>query len=125
MKPTVSATRTYSPRLQVDAPNRRIERGEGLIGDKHVAARKRIEQRRLADVGVADQRDQRFAMRCAAPRAALTRDVFELAPQNADAALDAAAVDLEFGFAGTARADAAAQAREIGADPDQIRLPIA
>ena len=41
----------------------------GLIGDERIAARQRVEQRRLADVGVADQRDERFAVRAPLRRA--------------------------------------------------------
>ncbi len=51
--------------------------------------------------------------------------VVELTTQQRNAALDAAPVDFEFGFAGTARADTAAQAREIRTHADQIGLSIA
>lgn len=64
-------------------------------------------------------------MRRATPRPALTFDVLEVAAQDRDAALDAPAIDLELGFAGTAGADTTAEAREIRADTDQIRLAIA
>ncbi len=125
MKPTVSATRTYSPGCEIHAPDRWIERRKRLIRDEHVAACKRVEQRRLAGIGVADQCNQRLVARGGTPRFSLTAHVFELAAQHADAALDAPAIDFEFGFTGSARTDAAAQSRKIGADADQIRLPIA
>lgn len=60
-----------------------------------------------------------------AARGALLPDFLELPPQHADALLNAAAVHLQFRFAGAARPDAAAQTREIGSDPDEIGLAIA
>ena len=58
-KPTVSASTT---RAAAAASMRRtvgIERGEQLVGGVRVGAGERVEQRRLAGVGVADQRDAR------------------------------------------------------------------
>ena len=48
-------------RCEIGAPHRRVERRKRLVGDERVAARQRVEQRRLADVRVSDQRDERFA----------------------------------------------------------------
>src|SRR5580700_3070375 len=92
---------------QIDAPDRGIEGRKRLIGDEHVTASERIEQRRLTDVGVADERDERLAMRRTPPRSALATDFFELPAQHADAVLNATAIDFELGFTGAARADAA------------------
>ena len=44
--------------------------------------------------------------------------------EHGDALLNAAAIHLELGFAGTARPDAAAQAREIRARADEIGLTV-
>ena len=40
------------------APRRRIERGERLVRDEHGRAGERVQQRRLSDVRVADQRGE-------------------------------------------------------------------
>ena len=129
MKPTVSARRTLRPGRDVGAAQRRIERRERLVGDERAFALpgpgEPVEQRRLADVRVADERDERIAAAPAAPRLALLAHVVELALQQRDALLDLAAVDFELRFAGTARADAAAQPRERGARADQVRLAVA
>jgi hypothetical protein len=45
--------------------------------------------------------------------------------QCGDALCDPAPVDFEFGLTGSARSDSAAEAREFGAGPDQIRLTVA
>ena len=82
-----------------------------------------IEQRRLAGVGVADQRDRRHR-RLVPPLAQLraaAADRVDLLRQDADAVADAAAVGFELGFAGAARADAAAQPRQRVARSDQPR----
>ncbi|MNJ67077.1 hypothetical protein D3C77_632180 [compost metagenome] len=42
---------------QLQAPQRRIQRGEQLVGRVDVGFRERVEQRGLAGVGVTDQRD--------------------------------------------------------------------
>jgi hypothetical protein len=55
----------------------------------------------------------------------LAAHVVELTIQYADALRDPPAIDFEFGFTGTARPDAAAEPREVGADADEIRLPVA
>ena len=85
---------------------------------------KPVEQRRLADVGVADQRDERIAAAAGAPRRALFAHDFELPAEQGHARGDLAPVDLELRFTGTTRTDAAAEPRERGARTDQIRLPV-
>ena len=59
-------------RREVGTADGRIERREGAVGDVCVAPSQNVEQRRLADVGVPDQRDERFAMRTGPPQASLT-----------------------------------------------------
>ena len=54
-------------RLRLERAHRGVERGEELVGDEHLAAGERAHQRRLAGVGVADERDaQLVAARVAA-----------------------------------------------------------
>jgi hypothetical protein len=119
MKPTVSASRTLRSGATC----------ERLIGDKGAVVRagtgKPVQQRRLADVRVADERDEGVAAAPAAARFTLPAHVFERTLQQRNALLDLAAVDFEFRFAGTARSDAAPQSRERGARTDQVRLPVA
>jgi hypothetical protein len=59
MKPTVSDSDTERPALpsQVQLPRGGVQRGEQLVGRIGARLDQRIEQRRLAGVGVADQRD--------------------------------------------------------------------
>ena len=59
MNPTVSETSSSRLIRQPNAPDERIERDEQRVGRDRVAARQRVEQRRLAGVRVADQRDRR------------------------------------------------------------------
>ena len=129
MKPTVSASRTLRPSADVDAPQRRIERRERLIGDERrvaAGAGQPVEQRRLADVRVADQRDERIAAaRRSARVARCLRTSSSCAAQQRHARCDFAPVDFELRFTGTARADAAAEPRERDARADQVRLAVA
>ena len=71
MKPTVSETSERAAARQRHAPRRGIERRERLVGDKHRRARERIEQRRLADVRVADERREEEPVALAREAAAL------------------------------------------------------
>ena len=89
---------------QVDRAQGRIERGEQHVGGQHVGARHAVEQRRLAGIGVADQRDDRIrhALSAVAMQRAGAFDLFELGLDLGDALVDQAAVGLELGFAGAA-----------------------
>ena len=115
MKPTVSETSSSRLIRQPHLPDERIERHEQRVGRDRVAAGQRVEQRRLAGVGVADQRDGRHR-RLVPPLAQLRRGA--AAPcsmsfdRTLDARADAPAVGFELGFAGAARADAAAEPRQ-------------
>ena len=57
MKPTVSETSTRGRVSGTQRPHGGVERREQLVGDVDLAAGERAHQRRLAGVGVADQRD--------------------------------------------------------------------
>lgn len=64
-------------------------------------------------------------MRRCSSRHASTPHVVELSRENADARCDASTIDLQLGFARTAGSNPTSQAREIGADADELGLAIA
>ena len=106
----------------------RVERREHPVGDQHGALGERAQQRALAGVGVADDReDRQLAPRAPAPpRLALPAQRAELALQPRDALAHAPAVDLELLLAGPAPADPAGQARERAVlDLREPRQPVA
>ena len=109
---------------QLHAAHQRIERDEQRVRRDRVAAGQRVEQRRLARVGVADERHRRDR-RLVPPLAQLRRGGGGPSSisfrEHADAVADAAAVGFELGFAGAAGADAAAQPRQRVARSDQPR----
>jgi hypothetical protein len=89
-----------------------VEGREQLVGDEHVRAGERAHQRRLARVGVPDQRD---AQRLLTPRPSRLRLVFDggqLRLELGDAVADLAAIELHGGLPRAAPLpDAAALAR--------------
>ena len=116
MKPTVSAATTGRAAGQRDAPHGRIERREQLVRDVGVGAGQRAKQRGLAGVRVAHQRERGHRnLGAHAPSGlALLFDLLEAFRQHAHALADEAAVGLELRLAGTAHADAALLALEVG-----------
>ena len=105
-----------------------IERGEQLVGGVRIRAGERVEQGRLAGVGVADQRDARqFAAHArAAHLRALHFDFFQARLQLLDALLQQATVGFQLRFAGTAQADrTAALAFQVGPAAHQARGHVA
>src|SRR6185295_771990 len=106
---------------------RRVERREQLVGGIHVAVDERVEERRLACVGVADQRDaERLVLLACTPlRAALALDALELLANALDALADHAAIELDLCFArAAARADAAALPLEVAPAAHQSRREV-
>ena len=81
--------------------------------EQHLRAGDAVEERAFAGVGVADQGDGGHGNRLAALALLLAHAAhgFEIELELIDAALDAAAIGFELGFAGSAGADAAAQLR--------------
>ena len=69
MKPTVSPSRNSQPVGHADPAHQRVERHEQRVGRGSALARQLVEQRRLARVRVADERDGRLRAPCAAARA--------------------------------------------------------
>ncbi len=104
----------------------RIERDEQRVRRFRVRARQHVEQRRLAGVGVADERDRRHR-RLVAPLAQLRAPLphlLDVFGDRVDARADAPAIGLELRFAGAPRADAAAEPRQRGARADQPRQQV-
>ena len=104
-----------------------IERGEQLIGGIDAGAGHRVEQGRLAGIGVADQGDQRqrAAFTRTARLGALHFDLVETLLQLLDARAEQATVDFELGLARTAQADrTAALALEMGPAAHQSRRQV-
>ncbi len=114
MKPTVSDTQQLAAIGQAHLAHQRVERHEQRVGRDGVLVRQPVEQRRLAGVRVADERDGRHRL-LLAPLAKLRPPLphlLDLALDRLDARANAPAIGLELRFAGAARADAAAEPRQ-------------
>ena len=98
-----------------DASRERIEGGEGCVGGQCLGARERLQQRRLAGVRVADERDDGDAVALAPPpvEGALRAHGLDLALESADPAANQAAVGLELRLTGAARPDRALEPLEV------------
>ena len=96
------------------APRARVERGEELVFGEHVGIGERVEERALAGVGVAHDRDHRH-VESAAPAAtllALLGQRLELRFEVRQALACPPATDFELRFTGAAPADTAGETRE-------------
>ena len=101
--------------LVLEAARRRVERLEEPVSHRDLGVRERVQERRLADVRVAGERDGRRlgAPALLAADVALLLEPLEPALQERDAAARDPAVGLELRLAGAPRADAAAEALEV------------
>ena len=100
----------------------RIQRCEQHVGRLHIGAGQAIEQRRLAGIGVADQRYYaiRDALAPGAMQSARRLHLLDFVLKPGNALADEAAVGLDLGFAGTAHeSKATALALEMGPRPHQ------
>ena len=107
----------------VGAAQRGVERGEQLVGGVGLGAGEPVEQRRLAGVGVADERHRadrrlppRLALRCPLPG-----DAREAFLERLDADAEQAPVRFELRLAGAAQPDAALLPLEVRPAADEPR----
>ena len=99
----------------LEAARRRIERLEQAVAHRDGGVRERVQERRLADVRVAGERDRRNlgAPPLLAADVALPPQLLEPALQERDALPREPAVRLELRLTGASRADAAAEPLEV------------
>ena len=99
---------------EAEGARRRVERLEEPVGDRDVGVGERVQQRRLAGVGVAGEGDERdgAADAAGALRAPRLRHALDAPLQRLDAPAHHAAVDLELRLARAAHVDAGAEARQ-------------
>ena len=105
----------------------RIERREQFVSRERVALGHRVEQRRLARIGVAADRDDRqiATLAPAAAQPAIVGELGEATLEQRDPIARAATIDLELGLAGTATADATGEPRHHRVLLDQPRQRVA
>ena len=106
----------------LEAARRRVERLEEPVLDADVRAGQRVQERRLADVRVAGERDggRAAARALLAPRRAVLADLLEAPPQQRDLVARETAVGLELRLAGAARADAGAERTGAAAEALEV-----
>ena len=102
---------------------RRIERVEQPLPHAHVGVGERVQQRRLAGVRVAGQRDARRVRLVAAlaHHAPVALGLLEPPLQLRDAVASETAVGLDLGLTGATGADPAAEPLEVGPQPSHAR----
>ena len=103
------------PAAQAQRAGRRVERVEQPVAHAHLGAGERVQQRRLAGVGVADQRDrrQRGALALGALDRARALHVLQAAAQRRDPVAREAPIGLDLRLPGSPRADPATEPLEV------------
>ncbi len=127
MKPTVSDSTAFEPPGRDTALMVGSSVANSVSSAKYLGPGQRVEQGRLAGIGVADQRHRRVGHALArfAMQAARTAHLLELLADDVDALADDAAVGLDLRLAGTAeKTEAAALPLKVGPGPDQPALLI-
>ena len=111
-----------APAVVLEGARRRIERFEEPVVDGDVRIGQRVEQRRLADVRVAGERDRRrFAALPFLPaHVALLAQIHQSPAQERDASPGDAAVGLELRLTGAARADSCADRSHAAAETLEV-----
>ena len=111
---------------QTNRADCRIERGEHFRRREHFSVRERVEESGFSGVRVADESNhaERHSLAGAAARGSLAANRFDGFFNFTDAVANPAAIGFEFLFAGAARADAAAEARELFAASREAREKI-
>ena len=102
---------------QTNPPHKRIEGHKQSVRRRRLLLCQPVEQRRLAGVGVADERHGRYGLFVATLAQLMTTlpHLVDFALNRLNARPDAPAVCLELRLTGTARPDASAETRECGA----------
>ena len=111
------------PPAQAQRARGRVERVEKAVAHADLGAGQRVQQRRLAGVGVADERDrrQRRALALGALHRARALDVLQAAAQHGDAVARQASIGLDLRLPRPPRADPAAEALEVRPQPAHAR----
>ena len=104
-----------APAVVVEAARHRVERLEEPVAHGHRRGGEGVQERRLADVRVAGQRDGRRLCAAAllAAHVPLEPQLLEPSPEERDAVACDPAVRLELRLAGASRSDAAAEPLEV------------
>ena len=121
-KPYSIGNHTLAAWLDRDASRQRIEGGKQLIGRVGRSAGQRIEQSRLARIGVANERYRKGGSSISGPPlgTALAPQSLELFPQPPDTGPKHSPVEFELGLARpTPHANTAALPLEMGPAPDE------
>jgi hypothetical protein len=107
------------PASQAQGPDRRIEGVEQAVAHTDIRAGEHVQERRLAGVGVAHERNrrQRCALALGTLHGARALDVLQTAAQGRDPVTRQAAVGLDLGLPWAPRADATAEALEVAPQP--------